>query len=67
VPRGRTEYPLCGADPAGIIILRQRLPSSLEWLMTPLRTAVTWMARSPVRAFVVIFLLGFSVRFFFLA
>jgi drug/metabolite transporter (DMT)-like permease len=34
--------------------------------MTPLRTAVTWMARSPVRAFIVIFLLGFSIRVFFL-
>lgn len=35
--------------------------------MTPLRTAVTWMARSPVRAFIVIFLLGFSIRIFHLA
>jgi len=26
--------------------------------MKPLRTAVTWMARSPVRAFIIIFLLG---------
>ncbi len=34
--------------------------------MTPLRTAVTWMARSPVRAFIIIFLLGFSIRVFFL-
>ena len=34
--------------------------------MTPLRAAVTWMARSPWRAFVIIFLLGFSVRVFFL-
>ena len=35
--------------------------------MTPLRTAVTWMARSPVRAFIVIFLLGFSIRLYSLA
>ena len=35
--------------------------------MTPFRTAVTWMARSPVRAFIIIFLLGFSVRIYFLA
>jgi 4-amino-4-deoxy-L-arabinose transferase-like glycosyltransferase len=34
--------------------------------MTPLRTAVTWMARSSLRAFILIFLLGFSIRFFFL-
>jgi hypothetical protein len=34
--------------------------------MRPLRTAVTWMARSPVRAFVLIFLLGFSIRLFLL-
>jgi hypothetical protein len=26
---------------------------------------MTWMARSPVRAFIIIFLLGFSVRLFF--
>jgi hypothetical protein len=32
--------------------------------MTPFRTAVTWMARSPVRAFILIFLLGFSIRVF---
>ena len=34
--------------------------------MVPLRTAVTWMARSPLRSFVLIFLLGFSIRLFFL-
>lgn len=34
--------------------------------MTPLRTAVAWMARSPLRAFIIIFLLGFSIRVFFL-
>ena len=34
--------------------------------MTPLRTAVAWMARSPLRAFVLIFLLGLSIRVFFL-
>jgi hypothetical protein len=38
--------------------------TTLDRPMTPLRTAVTWMARSPVRAFVVIFLLGFSIRVF---
>jgi hypothetical protein len=35
--------------------------------MTPFRTAVTWMARSSSRAFVIIFLVGFSVRAFHLA
>ena len=35
--------------------------------MKPLRRSVTWMARSSFRAFIVIFLLGFSVRVFFLA
>jgi hypothetical protein len=30
--------------------------------MTPLRSAVKWMARSPLRAFIIIFLLGFSIR-----
>jgi len=34
--------------------------------VTPLRTAVTWMARSSFRAFMIIFLLGFSVRIFLL-
>ena len=34
--------------------------------MTPLRTAVTWMARTPLRAFIIIFLLGFSIRVFLL-
>jgi hypothetical protein len=35
--------------------------------MTPLRKAVMWMARSSFRAFIIIFLLGFSVRVFLLA
>jgi hypothetical protein len=35
--------------------------------MTPLRKAVVWIARSSFRAFTIIFLLGFSVRVFFLA
>ncbi len=34
--------------------------------MTPLRSPLTWLARSPGRAFVIIFLLGFSIRLFFL-
>jgi hypothetical protein len=34
--------------------------------MTPLRTAIAWMAQSSLRAFVLIFLLGFSIRLFFL-
>jgi hypothetical protein len=32
-----------------------------------MRTAIGWMARSHLRAFIIIFLLGFSVRVFFLA
>ena len=35
--------------------------------MTAARIAVAWMARSPARAFIIIFLLGFSVRVFDLA
>ena len=35
--------------------------------MTPLRNVVAWMARSSLRAFVIIFLLSFSLRVFFLA
>ena len=35
--------------------------------MRPIWAAVTWMAQSPLRAFVLIFLLGFSIRVFFLA
>jgi 4-amino-4-deoxy-L-arabinose transferase-like glycosyltransferase len=32
----------------------------------PVRETVVWMARSPVRAFLIIFFLGFSLRLFFL-
>ena len=35
--------------------------------MAPLRVAVIWMARSSFRAFIIIFLLGFSARVFLLA
>lgn len=34
--------------------------------MTPFRVALTWIARSPARAFIIIFLLGFSIRVLFL-
>ena len=34
--------------------------------MTPLHSGVNWLARSPWRSFIVIFLLGFSIRVFFL-
>ena len=47
--------------------MSQWLPFSLDWSITPLRTAVTWMARSPARSFIVIFLLGFSIRVVLLA
>ena len=42
------------------------MQSYLGRLMRPLRIAVIWMAQSPVRAFIIIFLLGFSIRLFFL-
>ena len=32
-----------------------------------MRSAIDWMARSPLRAFIIIFLLGMTIRLFFLA
>ena len=35
-------------------------------VLKPFRAAVNWIARSPGRAFIIIFLLGFAIRCFFL-
>jgi len=70
-------YICCYADIGSKIYVRRRVfkryldmsnqvPSSLDWSLKPLRTALTWMARSHVRAFFIIFLLGFTFRVFFL-
>jgi hypothetical protein len=47
--------------------MNQQFFSDLDSPLALLRNAMNWMARSPLRAFIIIFLLGMSFRLFFLS